>query len=113
YQQQFSFLPGLLKGLGAFANFTYLQAEGNFGTITTTSRLANLAPRSGNAGINYRYRGLDTRLLFNWTGQKYKSTTGGIDVYNQERRLIDVKFQYSLQRYDVFLDVANITDEPT
>jgi TonB-dependent receptor len=80
YQQQFSFLPGVWKGLGAFANYTYLQAEGNFGTIATTSKLGNLAPRSGNGGLNFRYRGLDLRFLANWTAEKYKSTLAPIDI---------------------------------
>jgi TonB-dependent receptor len=112
YQQQFSFLPGVFKGLGAFANFTYLESEGNFGGLTTTTKLANLAPRSGNAGINYRYRGLDARLLGNWTAQKYTSTNV-VDIYFEERMMLDVKLQYSInRRYDVFLDINNITDEP-
>lgn len=112
YQQQFSFLPGIWKGLGAFANYTYLQAEGTFGGLATTHRLANLAPRSGNGGINFRFRGLDLRFLGNWTAMKYKSTVTGIDVYNDERLLLDVKLQYSFnRRYDVFLDINNLTDE--
>ena len=113
YQQQYSFLPGILKGLGAFANFTYLQAEGDFGGLAITTKLANLAPRSGNGGINFRYRALDLRFLANWTEEKYKSTVAGIDVYNEERLMYDVKLQYSInRRYDVFLDISNITDEP-
>ena len=113
YQQQYSFLPGALKGLGAFANFTYLQTEGDFGGLTTTKQLANLAPRSGNAGLNYRFRGMDARLLANWTAMKYKSTNTGIDVYADERLSFDVKLQYTVnRRYDVFLDIMNITDEP-
>lgn len=112
YQQQFSFLPGLFRGLGAFANYTYLEAEGNFGTLVTTNKLGNLAPRSGNAGLNFRHRGLDLRFLANWTAQKYKSTVSGIDVYNEERLLLDIKVQYSLsRRYELFLDVTNLTDE--
>jgi TonB-dependent receptor len=113
YQQQFSFLPGVFKGLGAFANFTYLEAVGDFGGTVSTTRLGNLSPRSGNGGINFRYRGLDARFLANWTDQKYKSTVAGIDVYNEERLMFDVKLQYSInRRYDVFLDINNITDEP-
>ncbi len=112
YQQQFSFLPGVFKGLGAFANFTYLETEGNFGTTATTNKLGNLPPRSGNGGLNFRYRGLDVRFLANWTAEKYKSTVGVIDVYNEARLIYDVKVQYSInRRYDVFLDAANITDE--
>jgi iron complex outermembrane recepter protein len=114
YQQQFSFLPGVLKGLGAMANFTYLQAEGNFGATTSTTKLSQLAPRSGNAGINYRYRGFDARVLANWTDVKFKGTNGGVDLYADERLFIDVKLQYSIRRkYDVFLDITNVTDEPT
>ncbi|MBI4623330.1 MAG: TonB-dependent receptor, partial [Verrucomicrobia bacterium] len=113
YQQQLSFLPGALKGLGVVANFTRLQAEGNFGATATTRRLGNLSPSSGNAGINYRFRGLDARLLYNWTAEKYKSTNGGIDVYAAERRFLDLKLQYTInRRYDVFLDMTNLTDEP-
>lgn len=112
YQQQFSFLPGRWKGLGAFANFTYLETEGNFGGTTTTRRLGNLAPRSGNGGINFRYRGIDLRFLGNWTAEKFKSTVSGIEVYNEERLMFDVKVQYTInRRYDVFLDATNITDE--
>ncbi|MEO6246886.1 MAG: TonB-dependent receptor [Opitutaceae bacterium] len=112
WQQQFSFLPGALKGLGAFANFTYLDAKGNFGTTVTTTRLGQLAPRSGNGGVTWRYRGLDVRFLGNWTAQKYKSTTAPIDVYNEERLMIDFKAQYSIdRRYQIFLDVTNLTDE--
>jgi TonB-dependent receptor len=113
YQQQYSFLPGIFKGLGSFANYTYLQAQGDFGGLVTTTRLGNLAPRSGNAGINFRYRGFDARFLANWTAEKYKSTVSGIDVYNEERLMFDVKLQYTYnRRYDVFLDISNITDEP-
>ena len=112
WQQQFSFLPGAFKGLGAFANFTYLDAKGNFGTTVTTTKLGQLAPRSGNGGVTWRYRGFDVRLMGNWTAQKYKSTTAPIDVYNEERLMIDLKLQYSInRRYQVFLDVTNLTDE--
>jgi len=112
YQQQFSFLPGVWKGLGAFANFTYLQAEGDFGTTVTITKLANLAPRVANGGINFRHRGLDVRLLGNWTAEKYKSTVASIEVFNEERLALDVKLQYMInRRYSVFLDCTNITDE--
>ena len=112
YQQQFSFLPPAFKGLGAFANFTYLEAVGTFGGLATTRNLANLAPRSGNAGITYRYRGVDARVLANWTAQKYTGTNV-VDIYFEERLMIDVKLQYSInRRYDVFLDINNLTDEP-
>jgi outer membrane receptor protein involved in Fe transport len=112
YQQQYSFLPGIWRGLGFFANFTYLKAEGDFGTTATTTKLGNLAPRSGNTGLSFRHRGLDVRLLANWTDQKYKSVVSGIDVYAESRLGLDLKLQYSVnRRYSVFLDCTNLTDE--
>ncbi|MBM3854372.1 MAG: TonB-dependent receptor, partial [Verrucomicrobia bacterium] len=113
YQQQFSSLPAPWKGLGAFANFTYLQAEGNFGTTVSTTRLGNLAPRSGNAGLSLRHRGLDARLLANWTDEKFKSTLAPIEIYAEARLSFDLKLQYSIsRRSSVFLDCTNLTDEP-
>lgn len=113
YQQQFSFLPGVWKGLGAFANFTYLESEGDFGATVTTNRLGNLAPRSGNTGLNFRIGGLDARWLANWTDDKYKSTLNPIEVWAESRLSMDVKLQYRInRRYSLFLDVVNITDEP-
>jgi TonB-dependent receptor len=112
YQQQFSFLPGAWKGLGAFANFTYLESKGDFGTTATTTKLGNLAPRSANAGLNFRFHGLDARWLVNWTAEKYKSTLAPIDIYAEARLAMDVKLQYTInRRYSVYLDLVNITDE--
>lgn len=71
YQQQYSFLPGIFKGPGSFVNYTYLQAEGDFGAVATATRRANPAPRSGNAGITFRYRGLDVR--FSATGPRKRT----------------------------------------
>jgi outer membrane receptor protein involved in Fe transport len=113
YQQQFSFLPAPWKGLGAFANFTYLQAEGDFGATVSTTKLGNLAPRSGNAGLSLRHRGLDARLLANWTDEKFKSTLAPIEIYAEARLSFDLKLQYTIsRRYGVFLDCTNLTDEP-
>lgn len=35
-EQQFTFLPGLLKGLSASANYTIIDTRGNFGGPTLT-----------------------------------------------------------------------------
>jgi TonB-dependent receptor len=114
YQQQFSFLPGPLKGLGAFANFTKLQTEGNYGGTVTTKQLADFAPRTANAGINYTYRGLDVRVLANWLDKFYTYTEVDTDVYYKARLILDVKVQYSISpRLDLFLDINNIQDTPS
>lgn len=114
YQQQLSFLPGALRGLGVFANFTYLQTEGDYGTGTQLSLLPDFAPRSANAGISYVYSGFDVRLLSNWVAKTYAYSEGPLDVYYQELLRLDLKLQYTFrQRYDIFLDVDNLMDTPS
>ena len=45
--------------------------------------------------------------------QRHSRIVVGIPVYNEERFMLDLKLQYTInRRYDVFLDVNNLTDEP-
>jgi iron complex outermembrane recepter protein len=114
YDQQFSFLPGPFRGLGLNSNFTYLETEGDFGTVTTTRRLAGFRPRSGNGGLSYKGYGLQANFLVNWTDKYFfNEPATGLRVFNQNRTMIDVKLQYRISRnYEIFWDAFNITDEP-
>lgn len=113
YQQQFSFLPGFWKGLGTFANFTYLETVGNFGTLVTSNRLPGLPPRIANAGVSYINYGWQVRFLGNWRDRTFGGTSGGIDYDRAERLSFDMKLQYRInRRYDVYCDIVNITDAP-
>jgi iron complex outermembrane recepter protein len=112
YQQQYSFLPGFWKGFGSYANFTYQQTQGDYGTTTFQKRLAGFSPRSGNAGISYVGYGLQARLLANWRDETYRGGADATTQYSESRLMLDLKLQYTIRRsYDVFLDVSNLTDE--
>jgi TonB-dependent receptor len=114
YQQQYRFLPGIWKGLGSYANFTYQETQGDFGTTTFQRRLAGFTPRSANAGISYVGYGLQARLLGNWRDRYYRGGAGTSTLYSDSRFLLDLKLQYTIGRsYDIFLDASNLTDEPT
>jgi TonB-dependent receptor len=118
YQQQFTFLPGLLKGLSGMANFTRLETEGDFGGggIRRTGEVAGFVPRSGNASLSWRYRGFSTRLLFNYTGEYLTSFTAasvGRNIYRRERRMVNLGFAYQVRpAVTLTLDLDNITNEP-
>lgn len=128
HQQQYTFLPGALRGLGSFANFTYLDTKGDFGSAATTTRLPNLTPRSANAGLTWRGRGLDLRVMMNYRSEFFRSSTSGTygsgagvlpgtmlyDVFQHARTLWDFKAQYTLNRtYSLFFDVYNLTNDWT
>mgnify|MGYP001597262641 FL=1 len=70
YRQQFTWLPGFLRGLGLMANYTRLEAEGNFGgTYRRTGEIVGFTPRSANASVTYTYRGFTARVTASHTGQ--------------------------------------------
>jgi iron complex outermembrane receptor protein len=125
YQQQYTFLPGFWRGFGSFANYTYIETYGDFGSLTGfTTKLPNLTPHSYNAGLTYGGGGLAVRLLANYRSEFYRSSTNGTfgtgagvmpgtgvyEVYQHSRLLLDFKVQYNLgRRYIIFFDVYNLT----
>ncbi|MBI5692212.1 MAG: TonB-dependent receptor [Verrucomicrobia bacterium] len=113
YDQQFSFLPGFWRGFGLNSNFTYLETEGDFGGVTTTRLLAGFRPRSGNAGLSYRGKGLLATLLVNWSDRFFfNEPATGFRIFNQRRTFLDLKLQYRLNpRYELFWDTFNLADE--
>jgi iron complex outermembrane recepter protein len=114
YEQQFSFLPGFWRGFGTYANFSYSQAQGDFGGTFTKSTLENQRPRAANAGLSYIGYGLQARLLANWEGRFFRtvSVNGLTDVTADPRFIVDFKAQYRIsRRYELYLDVQNLTNE--
>jgi len=128
YSQQYTFLPGAWRGLGSYANFTYIDTKGDYGSTTTVSRLPNLTPRSWNAGLTWRGYGLDLRLMMNHRSAFFRSATSGnfgtgagvlpgtmfYEVYQHPRTLWDFKVNYTINRtYSLYLDVYNLTNDYT
>ena len=117
YSQQLSFLPGVLRGFGVFANFTYLQTEGTYtrgtgGPVSTD--LPNFIPRTANAGLNYNYGRYDLRVQWNYTDVFPES----IDLNNPNQRNkwrgdrwnLDFSGRYKLTRQiSIFADLINMS----
>ena len=117
YQQQFKFLPGILRGLGVMANYTRVLPEGDFGSVgpRTTGLIPLFVPLSGNAGVTFRWKKLLTRVLWNYTGRYLNvySTNAALLAYIDERRIVNASVSYALTpRVRLYCDVANLFDEP-
>ena len=117
YRQQFSFLPGWLKGLGASANFTYLTTEGDYGetAVRSTSEVADFIPKTGNASLYYNYRGFGVRVLVNYTGEYLEdfSDTAARLRYRMSRTVVNLGLSYQLRpQMTLFCDISNLFDEP-
>jgi len=128
YTQQYTFLPGVLRGLGAFANYTFLETYGDYGSaVGSTSKLPLLTPHTFNGGISFIYRGFVARVMGNYRGEFFRSTVTGTygpagalpgsvvyDTYQHSRTLWDVKLQYSFSpKYVLNFDVYNLTNDYT
>lgn len=114
YQQQFTFLPGWMSGLGVFANYTRMDTEGDYGTGKATTELADFIPETGNLGLSYIRNAMSVRLQFNHQGRYLDSFNGNPAArqYRKARSALDIKTVYTLSRnFDLYLDVVNVTGE--
>ncbi len=118
YLQQFTFLPGPLKGLSASVNYTMLEANGNFGGAVTraTGEVPGFIPRSGNVSLSWRYRGFNSRLVVNRVGDYIRNFTApgsGANLYTLKRTIVNVGVGYQWRPSVSFsIDVQNLFNEP-
>ena len=118
YQQQFTFLPGLLKGLGGSANYTVIDTKGDFGgtTVRKTGEVAGFIPKAANASLSWRHRGFSTRVLYNFTGghiASYSATSPALNLYREDRNTVNWGVAYQVRpSLTLTCDVANVFNEP-
>ena len=118
YGQQFTFLPGLLKGFSGSANYTILNTHGNFGgkAYQSTGQIAGFIPRTGNVSLSWRYRGFSTRVLYNFTGSHvstYSATAPSLNYYRFARNTVNLGLAYQVRSNLSFsVDVSNLFNEP-
>ncbi len=112
YRQQFTFLPGLLRGLGLAGNYTRLETEGNFGgTFRTTNEITGFTPRSANVSLTYTFRKFSGRVTTAYTGQIIRTynANAAARIYRKPMTTTNVNLSYRLNRYaTLFCDVSNI-----
>jgi iron complex outermembrane recepter protein len=111
YDQQFSFLPGALKGFGMRASLTVIDPDGE---------RVNLPKKAANWGFRYSYGPVDLQLTGNWQ-DKYRTSAlsntpttanNGI-LYHAPRELWNVSASYKLsKRFEVMLAGRNIFNAP-
>lgn len=102
YNQQFTFLPGVLRGLAAFANYTQIENSDD-------SLALNSAPKVASGGVSFRYRDFNTALRLSWTDDTLNSDLR----FRKARSMLGVSMGYRLTRNtSLFLTGRNILDAP-
>lgn len=118
YQQQFTFLPGLLKTLAISANYTALSTYGNFGSATPIpkNQVSDFIPNTGNVNVSWRWKKFGVRVRENYHGDYIRAVNLAQPhrtTFRVRREVIDVNLSYQLRPgATLFCDVSNITNEP-
>jgi len=117
YQQQFSFLPGALQGLGAFANYTRLWTEGDYGQTgpRSTSAVVDFVPETLNTGLFWKHRGVGARVFVSTIGEFLNAYS--VDAsrlqFKKSRTTVNVSLSYQWRPWLEFsADLMNAFNEP-
>jgi TonB-dependent receptor len=121
YQQQMNNLdvPRLLKPFGIFANYTYLETEGNYTGPNGTSSsgaVPNFTPRSGNLGLSWIAYDWTVRVKAKYEGDRLRSYNANPAqrIYTNHNYPIDLNISYNVNRkLTLFVDVINVFDART
>ncbi|MBI5380421.1 MAG: TonB-dependent receptor [Opitutae bacterium] len=136
YNQQLTFLPGLLRGLSASFNYSWTTQHGLGSAVTpggapvlgrpptpTTPAvyfgrrdIANFIPMAANASLSWRYRKFNTSLLYNITGENPTSIsllTPALNQYRYSMKTLNVSAGYQYHPSLGFtVNAANVLNEP-
>ncbi|MES2692964.1 MAG: TonB-dependent receptor [Verrucomicrobiota bacterium] len=114
YQQQFTFLPGWLGGLGAFANYTRLLTRGTFAGTVVVDKLNEFTPVLANVGLSYIRSRFTLRAQLNHEGRRLTSynVNPGQWVFREPRNTVDFSIKYGWRpNLGFYVDVFNVFNE--
>ena len=119
-QRQLNFLPGFLKNLSLYLNYTYLSSNANGirnedGDERDDLDLPNTAPNMFNGSLGYADNRFSARLSANFS-DAYVDEIGGNafeDRYYDKQFFLDFSTTYSINKnLSVYADLNNITNQP-
>lgn len=117
WQQQLTFLPGFLNGLGIYANYTYVDSEMEVPGIeqVRTVKLPEMRPHVGNVSLSYEKYGFSGRvsMYFYDTYITELGNNADRDELERARKQIDISASQKLNdRWSIFVNLSNITNAP-
>ncbi|MFY0652888.1 MAG: TonB-dependent receptor [Cyclobacteriaceae bacterium] len=120
FQRQLDFLPGALKGLGVYLNYTNTSssAEGvanEDGDVRNDLDLPGSAENLFNASLSYETKKLVVRASLNFSSD-YIDEVGGdafSDRYYDKQTFLDVNASYAFTpNWRLFFEANNLTNQP-
>ncbi len=123
FQRQLDFLPGFLKGLGVYLNYTYNESQvKNFpDREDETIALPGTAKHTWNASLSYETKKLVARIAVNYRGDllDLEATLVGLSNGKDEFRYLDRALQVDANasyafspKWRIFFEAINLTNQP-
>lgn len=117
FQQQFTSLPGLLRGLGVSLSYTWTDSEAEVPLTEGTRKVPFFlqSEHIGNVAVFYEVSGLELRLAYAYRSEYLDSIgdTEAEDLYVDTHGQLDFKASYQLTKQaSAFIQWQNINDEP-
>lgn len=120
FQRQLDFLPGALKGLGVYLNYTHISssAEGvrnGDGELREDVTLPGTSPNMFNASLSFETKKLVLRASLNYSDAYIDELSDGafFDRYYDKQLFLDFNASYAFTpNLRVFGEVNNITNQP-
>jgi TonB-dependent receptor len=124
YQQFFDFLPGIFKGFGLQANYTFVDSSVTNPFAVTGSSVPAIVPLEKLSKHSYNLVGLyqkgpvSGRLAWSWRGTYLDTTYGsganGLPQFQKPYASLDASFSYNLTKHlAVSVDAVNLLNRMT
>lgn len=117
WQQNLTFLPGVLGGLGIYANYTYTSSKAEVedfaqGEDLTEIELPGQAKHIGNLALSYTKGGFNSRISLNYNGSFISEIDGDDLILIDNRAQLDVSLSQTFaKKYTVYAEFVNLTNE--
>jgi TonB-dependent receptor len=106
YQEFFRNLPGLLSGLGAEVNYTYIKAAAPTAVVGQSTTLPGLSKNSYNLIGIYEKGPVSLRVAYNWRSQFYTTIYNGSNaqlatnpIYTKDYGWLDASLEYDVNHW--------------
>jgi TonB-dependent receptor len=119
-QRQLDFLPGLLRNVGLYANYTLTQSSvetilNEDGEARDDINLPGTAEHTFNASVSYETEKFNARLSLNYTSD-YLDELGEVaffDRYYDSQTFVDANINYTITpNVRIFMEANNLTNQP-
>jgi len=115
WQQQLTFLPGVLSGLGIYANYTHTKSEADLGGRLERSVLPGQSSDIANFAISYEKYGFSGRFSVNYHGKFIEEVGKDAEhdrIYKEHLQMDFSASQRIFEGFRVYVEVLNLNKEP-